>query len=92
MAKIEVTKNYSDDITAIREGIEKLGQDLQREHKLNYTWVNDDRVEFKHKSASGFIQIEAEQIVLKMKLSMLYAAMAPVVKARINELADQYIH
>jgi hypothetical protein len=54
--------------------------------------VNDDRVEFKHKSASGFIQIEAEQIVLKMKLSMLYAAMAPVVKARINELADQYIH
>lgn len=91
MAKIELTKTFTNDLDEIRAGIERLGHDLKVEHKLNYSWVNDNRVEFKHKSASGYIQIEGDVLVLKMKLSMLYAAMAPVVKKRIAELSDKYI-
>lgn len=91
MSKIELTKTFTDDITEIRAGIERIGEGLKAEHNLNYSWVNADKVEFKHKSASGFIEIVGDEIILKMKLSLLYAAMAPVVKRRITELADEYI-
>jgi putative polyhydroxyalkanoate system protein len=75
----------------VREGIDKLGQSLQAEHGLLYTWQSADRVEFKHKMAKGFLVIESEQLVLELKLSMFYAAMAPIVKKRIVELADEFV-
>ena len=91
MAKIELRKSFTDDLEAIRRGIERLGDELKNEQGLSYRWVNDDRVEFKHKSANGYIQIENNELVLKMKLGMLYSAMAPMIKSRIKELADQHI-
>ena len=91
MAKIKIQKTFTLPVEEVRAGLEKIGQGLKDEHGLNYQWVNDKRVEFTHKSVKGFVDINDNDIVLQLKLGMLYAAMAPVVKKRIAEMADKYI-
>ena len=75
----------------VREGVEKLGQGLQKEHGLKYRWESDCRVSFNHKAAKGFIEIQGNKLVLELKLGMLYVAMAPVVRKKLMEFADEYL-
>lgn len=91
MAKVRVNKTFSMPLSDVRQGLENLGKGLQSEHGLNYSWKGENRVEFTHKSAKGFVQIDGNELVLELKLSMLFAAMAPIVKKHIEELASEHI-
>lgn len=91
MAKVKITKTFTMPLDEVREGLEKIGKGLEAEHGLKYSWKHDDRVEFTHKSVKGFVEIQGNELLLELKLSMMFAAMAPVVKKRITEMADEHI-
>ena len=58
---------------------------------MNYQWEGQDRIVFNHKSGKGFVEIRGNELVLELKLGMMYAAMAPVVKSKITALANEYV-
>ena len=91
MSKVVVRKPFTMDLTEVRTGLEKLAQGLANEQGMKYQWKGDDRVEFSHKTAKGFIEIQGSELLLELKLSLLYAAMSSVVKNKIIALADEYI-
>lgn len=91
MAKVKLSKSFTMSLDEVREGIQKLADGLQEQQGMKYEWKGSDRIEFSHKSAKGFLQIEGNELVLELKLSMLYAAMASTVKKKITELADEHV-
>lgn len=92
MASIEIKKAYTMSKTEITEGLEALAKKLQKKQGIQYQWENDEKIAFKHKAAKGSIVIKETEIVLQLKLGILYAAMAPMFKKQIQSYADQYIH
>jgi len=91
MAKIHIKKAFTMSHDEVREGIEKLGQAMQQEQGMKYQWSGDDKVLFEHKAAKGFIQINSDSVELELKVSFLYSAMAPVMRNKIEEVANRYI-
>lgn len=92
MATIKVNKAYTMPMDELKQGIEKLGENLKAENGLEYHWETEQKVSLKHKAGKGDLKIEADQVVLQLKLGMLYSAMAPMIKKRIVELADELIY
>lgn len=91
MATIKVNKTFTMSIEQVRLGIEKLGEQLQKEQGMKYSWESENKALFQHKAAKGFICIKEDCVELELKMGMLYSAMAPLLKSKIQEMADQYI-
>jgi putative polyhydroxyalkanoate system protein len=91
MTTIHFKKDFTMGQDEVRAGIDKLGLGLQKDHGLKYHWENDHRAVFHHKAAKGHVVIKGNEIELELKLGLMYAAMAPIVKNRIAALADKYI-
>lgn len=91
MATVHFKKVFTMGHDEVRHGIEQLGQGLQKEHGLKYHWESDNKAVFQHKAAKGHIAIDGNEIHLVLKLGMMYAAMAPVIKSRITAMAEEYI-
>lgn len=73
----------------VREGVERLGQELQNEHGLKYQWQGDDRVNFNHKAVKGFVEIQDNKLILELKVGMLYVVMVPLIKKQLVEFLDE---
>ncbi len=91
MSKVSLTREFTIPLQEVREGVEKLGKGLEDEHGLKYQWEGEDRVSFNHKAAKGFIEIRGNKVVLELKLGMLYVTMAPIIKKRLTEFADEHL-
>lgn len=91
MAKIQLKKSYTMSREEVRQGIEKLGQSLQKDEGMKYHWQGDDKVIFEHKAAKGFVQINSDSVEIELKLGMLYSAMAPLLRNKMHAVADKYI-
>jgi len=91
MSKIHLQKTFTMTLDEVREGLERLGEGLKQAQGMNYRWENENKVSFSHKSGSGSVEIKGSEIVLDLKLGLMYSAMAPMVKKKITELADEYI-
>lgn len=91
MATIHFKKAFTMSLDEVRNGIEQLGKALEKDQGMKYSWENDNKVVFQHKAAKGYVAIKGNEVELEMKLGMLYAAMAPLIKSKISEMAEQYI-
>ena len=91
MSKIHLKKKFTMTLDEVHEGLEKLGAGLKEAYGMEYEWQGKNRVNFHHKSGKGHIEIHGNELVLDLKLGLMYSAMAPVVKRRITELADEYV-
>lgn len=91
MSDIHIEKSFTMSLDELKQGIEKLAQQLQSEHGLQYQWDNDNQVSFKHKAAKGKVEIVGDVVQLSFKLGLLYKPMAGMIKSQINTLADKYV-
>ena len=91
MSKIYLTKPFTMTLEEVREGLEKLGGGLKESYGMDYKWDGKNKVIFKHKAGRGHVEIRGNELVLDLKLGIMYAAMAPVIKKRITEMADEYV-
>jgi putative polyhydroxyalkanoate system protein len=91
MSKVQLKKTFTMTLDEVREGLEKLGAGLKKAQGMNYQWESQDRIVFTHKSGKGFVEIRGNELVLELKLGMMYAAMAPMVKNKITDLANEHI-
>lgn len=91
MSKVQLKKKFTMSLDEVREGLEKLGAGLKETYGMDYQWEGKNRVSFSHKSGKGHVEIQGNELVLEIKLGMMYMAMAPMVKKRITELADEYV-
>lgn len=91
MASIHLKKAFTMSLAEVREGLEKLGAGLKQAQGMEYRWEGENKVTFSHKSGKGYIAIQGKEIVLELKLGIMYSAMAPMVKKKLTELADEYI-
>lgn len=91
MAKVRLTKKFTMCLDDVRKGMQDIAQRLQDEQGMTYKWVGEDRVEFSHKTGKGSLHLEGGELVLELKIGLLYSAAAPVVKKKIMEFADKYI-
>ncbi|NRB41917.1 MAG: polyhydroxyalkanoic acid system family protein [Pseudomonadales bacterium] len=92
MAKIKLIKPFTMDLEHVRKGMQDIADHLVSEEGMKYRWINEDRLEFSHKSGKGSLQIAGDVLQLELKISLLYAAAAPIVKKKIMAFADEYIH
>ena len=92
MAKVKVNKRFTMDVEQVRKGMQDIADHLQAEEGMSYQWMNDDRIEFSHKTGKGSLQIAQGELQLELKISMLFAAAAPMVKKKVLAFADEYIH
>ena len=92
MARVKVNKRFTMDVAQVRKGMQDIADHLQTEEGMKYQWVGEDRIEFSHKTGKGSLQITNDELQLELKISMLYAAAAPVVKKKVMAFADEYIH
>ena len=91
MTKIRMTKDFTMPLDEIHEGIEKLGVALKENYGFEYKWEGKDRIEFKNKGAKGYIEIQGITIKLSIKLGMMYMAMAPMIKTKLEEFVNENI-
>ena len=91
MSKVSLIREFTIPLHEVRAGFDKLGQGLQEEHGMKYRWEGDDRISFHHKAAKGFIEIQGNKVVLELKLGMLYVTMAPIIRKRLTEFADEHL-
>ena len=91
MATIKISKKFTMPVEQVREGIDKLGESLQKEQGMQYHWENNTKAVFQHKAAKGFVCINIDCVDLELKMGLLYSAMAPLLKSKIQEMADAYI-
>jgi len=92
MAKIQLSKAFTMDLSDIKAGMLELAEGLQKEYGMKYKWDGEESISFTHKAGKGSLRIEGNELVLSIKLSMLYSATAPVVKKRISDWAEEHIH
>ena len=92
MAKVEVTKTFTMDVEEVKKGMKEMADNLAAEHGMNYQWVGETEISFKHKAGKGSLKIVGQQLQLSIKLSMMYSAMAPVIKKRIVDWSEEHIH
>ena len=92
MSKVSINRAFTIGLDEVKTSMQTLADDLKSEHGMQYEWASDTELNFKHKSGKGSIKVVDNEIHLNLKLSLLYAAMAPVVRSRINDWADEYIH
>ncbi len=91
MAKVKVSKPFTMTVEDVRRGMQDIANHLAQEEGMKYQWKNDDCLTFTHKTGKGSLTIEGQELFLELKISMLYAAAAPMVKKKVLEFADQYI-
>ena len=75
----------------VTDGLEALASKLQQKQGIAYHWQGD-KVVFSHKAGKGSIEVVGQDVILKLKLGLLYAAMAPAIKKQIQIYADHHIH
>lgn len=92
MANINIKKAFTMPVDDVRQGIEKMAASLKKDQGMNYSWVSEDRVEFSHKTGKGSLAIEGDELVMQLKIGLLYSAVAPIVKQKIQNYADKHIH
>ena len=92
MAKVKLSKHFTMNLEQVRNGMQEIADHLASEEGMKYRWVNEDRIEFSHKSGKGSLQISGSELKLELKIGMLYAAAAPLIKKKIMGFADEYIH
>jgi putative polyhydroxyalkanoate system protein len=92
MANINIKKAFTMPVDEVRKGIEKMAASLKKEQGMSYAWVSEDRVEFSHKTGKGSLAIEGGELVMQLKIGLLYSAVAPMVKQKIQNYADKHIH
>ena len=91
MAKVKVSKPFTMQIEDVRRGMQDIADHLAREEGMKYQWKDDNCLSFSHKTGKGSLRIEGQALILELKISMLYAAAAPVVKKKVLAFADEYI-
>ena len=91
MSRIHLTKKFTMTLEEVRVGLEKLGAGLQESYGMEYKWEGKNKVAFKHKAGHGHVEIRGDELVLDLKLGLMYSAMSSMVKKRITELADEYV-
>lgn len=92
MAKVKLIKKFTMELDQVRKGMQDIADHLASEEGMKYSWANEDRLEFTHKTGKGSLQIAGQELELELKISMLYAAAAPIVKKKIMAFADEYIN
>ncbi len=92
MAKVEVNKTFTMSIEEVTKGMQEMAESLASEHGMNYRWEGDSEISFKHKAGKGSLKIVGQELRLSIKLSMMYSAMAPVIKKRIVDWSEEYIY
>ncbi|MCK5881724.1 MAG: polyhydroxyalkanoic acid system family protein [Sinobacterium sp.] len=91
MSKVSIIRPFTIDIDEVKVGMQTLADGLKSEHGMVYEWVSETEISFKHKSGKGNLKVVGDEMHLNLKLTIFYAAMAPIVKKRINDWADEYI-
>lgn len=92
MSKVSITRSFTIELDEVKAGMQTLADGLKKEHGMQYKWVSETEIDFKHKAGKGNLKVVGNEMHLTIKLSFLYSSMAPVIKKRINDWADEYIH
>lgn len=92
MATINLEKQFTMPLDEVRKGIEKIANSLENDQGMKWSWQNEDAIEFSHKAGKGTLAIAGDKLVMQLKIGMLYAAVAPVVKKKVQDYADKHIY
>ncbi|MCV6613873.1 MAG: polyhydroxyalkanoic acid system family protein [Cellvibrionaceae bacterium] len=92
MARINIKKPFTMPRDEVKNGMKEIAEHLCDEHGMKYRWCGEERIEFSHKAGKGSLQVEGQEVVLELKLSLLFAAAAPLVKKHVHQFADEYIY
>ena len=92
MSKVSINRTFTMPVEEVKQGMQTLAEGLKAEHGMQYDWAGDNEVKFKHKAGQGSLKIVGNELQLLIKIPMLFAATAPILKKKINTWADENIH
>jgi putative polyhydroxyalkanoate system protein len=91
MSKIEISKDFSNPLQEVREGLEQLSQQLEQHYGLEHQWQGDT-IEFKHKFVKGNLVVREGHLALAMKLSLMARPFEKKIRAEIEGFLDKHLH
>ena len=91
MAKFTISKPYTMPIENVREAAEGLATQLEKEHGVKSQWRGDHHVHIKGKGVEGEMDFADGVIDISVKLGMMTAMFAPVMKKEMQRYLDKYV-
>lgn len=92
MATVKINKPFTMSLDEVKKGMEEIAEHLKTDQGMKYRWASEEKIEFSHKSGKGSLQIRGQELLLELKIGLLYSAAAPLIKAKVKQFADEYIH
>ena len=92
MTTINVEKKFTMPIEDVRKGMEKIAKSLEQGQGMTWQWDNEDCVSFSHKAGKGTLFIEGDKLLMQIKMGILFAAVAPMIKKKVEAYAAKHIH
>lgn len=90
MAKFTISKPYTMPVEEVREAAEGLASQLEAEHGVKSRW-RGDTVQIKGKGVEGEMDFADGVIEISVKLGMMTAMFAPVMKKEMQRYLDKYV-
>ena len=90
MAKFTLSKPYTMPVEDVREAAEGLAAQLAAEHGVRPRWSGDS-VSMQGSGVDGTVDFSGGTIDISVKLGMMTAMFAPVLKKQMQRYLDEHI-
>ena len=90
MSHIHIERIHHLDRTRLRQRIEVLADQLEKEYKTGYQW-HDHKITLQRTGARGYIELEDEIVVIDIKLGGLMRPLTKKMESMINEYLDKHL-
>lgn len=91
MAKFTLSKPYTMPVEQVREAAQGLADKLATEHGLQSKWRGDHHVHIKGRGVDGEMDFADGVIDISVKLGVMTAMFAPVMKKEMQRYLDKNV-
>ena len=88
MSTIVIEREHRLGCAGAREQAQHLAERLAQKYKVSYHW-DADTLLLQRRGAQGSVQVDATRVYVKLKLGVLLAPLANIIKAEMEQALDQ---
>ena len=91
MAKINITRSHSLDMSTLKSKIEDVMGAMASKYDLKWSWTGDTEMEVKRSGLNGTVKLDSDKIDINIELGMLLSALKGKIEEGINKELDKHL-
>lgn len=88
MSEIDIIRRHGKTLAQARKAAQRLALEMEQDLEMSSAW-DGDLLRFQRPGVKGEMHVDADEVRIRVKLGLLFAAFKPVIEREIHKFFDQ---